>query len=340
MVRTRMKTSSKAPTKSIRRLFGDHCGRLAPGPSVFHRFQSCLYTRDSHGRLHRISWESEWKAHKSLDGRRTGRPDRREGLSEIWPSLRDPLCDPLRDHRVFRSPRRSLVRRRSLLRCEYCGKRFHDAPSVAAHWPCADSRKLKVPGLGARIELVRKKALVRTTEIEKVRDILLDSLSEQAYQQCLKEFGPRPHFQDPKLGDADNFAHYRLYRFASFVDALRPGEIDWITPSFAGTLRVARQLGETYHAAVAEMRTIGLSQSAGEKLARFILDLTADHKSEKGIVKARLPFTHEEIAQVLGTSRETVTRVFAEFKKKNLVNVKGSTFTVTNRHGLKRLVQR
>jgi CRP/FNR family transcriptional regulator, cyclic AMP receptor protein len=105
-------------------------------------------------------------------------------------------------------------------------------------------------------------------------------------------------------------------------------------------LRVAQQLGETYHSAVAEMRTIGLSQSAGEKLARFILDLTAGHKSEKGIVKVRLPFTHEEIAQVLGTSRETVTRVFAEFKKKNLVNVKGSTLTITNQHGLKRLVQR
>src|SRR5208282_1840640 len=31
-------------------------------------------------------------------------------------------------------------------------------------------------------------------------------------------------------------------------------------------LRVAQQLGETYHAAVAEMRSIGLSHSAGEKL--------------------------------------------------------------------------
>src|ERR1700674_4927059 len=42
-------------------------------------------------------------------------------------------------------------------------------------------------------------------------------------------------------------------------------------------LRVAQQLGETYHSAVAEMRTIGLSHSASEKLARFLLDLCSDH---------------------------------------------------------------
>src|ERR1039457_6112260 len=47
-------------------------------------------------------------------------------------------------------------------------------------------------------------------------------------------------------------------------------------------VRVAQQLGQTYHRAVAEMRTIGLSHSAEEKMARFLLTLTAGHKSEKG----------------------------------------------------------
>src|SRR6202047_315716 len=72
-------------------------------------------------------------------------------------------------------------------------------------------------------------------------------------------------------------------------------------------LRVAQQLGETYHSAIAEMRTIGLSHSAGEKLARFLLDLSADHAVEKGEVKLTLTFTHEEIAQMIGAARETVS---------------------------------
>ena len=104
-------------------------------------------------------------------------------------------------------------------------------------------------------------------------------------------------------------------------------------------LHVAQQLGETYHTAVAEMRTIGLSHSAGEKLARFILDLTADHNSGKGAVKAKLTFTHEEIAQMIGTSRETVSRVFADFRKKDLLIVKGSSLTIKDRLALQRLVQ-
>jgi CRP/FNR family transcriptional regulator, cyclic AMP receptor protein len=104
-------------------------------------------------------------------------------------------------------------------------------------------------------------------------------------------------------------------------------------------LRVAQQLGQTYRAAVAEMRTIGLSHSAGEKLARFILDLIADQNSETGPLKAKLTFTHEEIAQMIGTSRETVTRAFSDFRKKNLLIVKGSTLTVKDRAGLVRLAE-
>ncbi len=104
-------------------------------------------------------------------------------------------------------------------------------------------------------------------------------------------------------------------------------------------LRVAQLLGETYHAAIAEMRTIGLTHSAREKLARFILDWTAKHSLEKGTIKSKLTLTHEEIAEVIGTTRETVTRAFADFKKNNLVTVKGSALTIKNKAGLERIAQ-
>ena len=100
-------------------------------------------------------------------------------------------------------------------------------------------------------------------------------------------------------------------------------------------LRVAQQLGETYHSAIAEMRTIGLSHSASEKLARFLLDYLSANQSEgKGDMKMTLTLTHEEIAQMIGASRETVTRLFADFKKKEFLQVKGSTLIITNKAGL------
>jgi len=131
------------------------------------------------------------------------------------------------------------------------------------------------------------------------------------------------------------------------ADVIEPAQANFISrPDFLlflrehgeAALRVAQQLGETYHSAIAEMRTIGLSHSAAEKLARFLLDLPGNHDEEKGEVKITLTFTHEEIGQMIGASRETVTRLFADFKKKHFLQVKGSTVTIKNKDGLENLV--
>jgi len=103
-------------------------------------------------------------------------------------------------------------------------------------------------------------------------------------------------------------------------------------------LRVAQQLGETYHSAISEMRTIGFSHSAGEKLARFLLDLSAHHDGAKGELRVTLTLTHEEIAQIIGASRETVTRLFTDFKNKQLLQVRGSTIIIKNKAALENLV--
>ena len=68
---------------------------------------------------------------------------------------------------------------------------------------------------------------------------------------------------------------------------------------------MAQQLGETYHSAIAEMRTIGLSHSAGEKLARFLLDLSADRDEGKGEVKLTLtPYTRRDRPDDRGLPRD------------------------------------
>src|SRR5580658_7562195 len=116
---------------------------------------------------------------------------------------------------------------------------------------------------------------------------------------------------------------------ADFLNFLREhGEV---------SLRVAQQLAETYHAAVAEMRSIGLSHSAAEKLARFLLEYCASHGNGSPEIRAKLTLTHEEIGQMIGASRETVSRLFAAFKKKQLLQVKGSTLIVCDKAGLEDL---
>jgi CRP/FNR family cyclic AMP-dependent transcriptional regulator len=132
------------------------------------------------------------------------------------------------------------------------------------------------------------------------------------------------------------------------ADVIEPAKTDFIPRSDflnflrefgEAALRVAQELSETYQTAVAEMRTISLSHSAGEKLARFILDWGAHHPSEDGMIRFSLPLTHEEIAQMIGASRETVTRLFADMKRKNLLCVKGSSITIQDKPGLEQLLQ-
>jgi len=103
-------------------------------------------------------------------------------------------------------------------------------------------------------------------------------------------------------------------------------------------VRVAELLCHIYQATFQEVKYLGLSGSAIQKLARFILDLPESKGPGNGNGRATLTLTHEEIAEMVGSSRETVTRLFASLKKKQLIEVHGSTIVVKNRPGLEKLV--
>ena len=64
----------------------------------------------------------------------------------------------------------------------------------------------------------------------------------------------------------------------------------------------------------------------------------SNYPEEKGQVRIRLTLTHEEIAQMIGSSRETVTRLLADFRKKQLLQVMGSTLVIKNKSALESIV--
>jgi CRP/FNR family transcriptional regulator len=104
-------------------------------------------------------------------------------------------------------------------------------------------------------------------------------------------------------------------------------------------LRVAEHLSESYHSAHEQVRSLGLSHSASEKLARLLLDWCARNgkQNDRGI-NLKLTLTHEEISQLIGASRETVTRLLGEFKNRQIIYVKGSTLVIKNKAALEAMV--
>lgn len=107
-------------------------------------------------------------------------------------------------------------------------------------------------------------------------------------------------------------------------------------------LRVAEMLTDIYHATYQEVRYLGLSGSAAEKLARFVLDHAAEHGKPRATnespVRVPLTLTHAEIAERIGSSRETVTRLFSDFKRKRLLEIRGSTLIITDKAGLEKML--
>jgi CRP/FNR family transcriptional regulator len=103
-------------------------------------------------------------------------------------------------------------------------------------------------------------------------------------------------------------------------------------------LRVAKILNEIYHSTFRELRYLALSCSAREKLARFLLDSSTSREQGKDQFCATIAFTQEEIAERIGAARETVTRLFASFRREQIIELQGSTYVITDRAGLERLL--
>lgn len=103
-------------------------------------------------------------------------------------------------------------------------------------------------------------------------------------------------------------------------------------------LWVTRHLSQDYSSTCREIRDLMLSDSASEKLARLLVGWLDHNTESRNPGHLKLAMTHEEIGQMIGTSRETVTRLFAGFKKQNLIQQNGSTLMIPNRVALESLI--
>jgi CRP/FNR family transcriptional regulator, cyclic AMP receptor protein len=100
--------------------------------------------------------------------------------------------------------------------------------------------------------------------------------------------------------------------------------------------RIAQELAEEYNNTCHQLRSMLLSHTATERLARTLLQMVRNAAPGK---EARVEFlmTHQELAEMIGTSRETVTRLLASLRHKGLIEIEGSTLVVRDREALRAL---
>src|SRR5215471_4703744 len=105
------------------------------------------------------------------------------------------------------------------------------------------------------------------------------------------------------------------------AELIEPGQANFITRDALlqffreygeVALRVAEQLSRNYYAAYEEIRTLGRASSPAEKFARLLLSWYPGETRIQNAGHIQVPFTHEEIAAMIGTTRETVSRLFSD----------------------------
>ncbi len=102
------------------------------------------------------------------------------------------------------------------------------------------------------------------------------------------------------------------------------------------SLHAARSLAEEYKSAFLDARRLALSGSAAGRLANVLLEwgraATACGKHQE--MRFTMSLTHEELANLLGSSRETVTRTLTRFRKEQLIEIRGSSIIILSPKGL------
>jgi CRP/FNR family transcriptional regulator len=102
-------------------------------------------------------------------------------------------------------------------------------------------------------------------------------------------------------------------------------------------VHAAMALSHEFQSAYRDIHDLVLARSSSGKLARLLLSCAPPGFQTSNELHLRAAMTHEEMAQRIGSSRETVTRLLSDLKKKRLIRLEGATLVIRDRTGLEAL---
>jgi CRP/FNR family transcriptional regulator, cyclic AMP receptor protein len=97
----------------------------------------------------------------------------------------------------------------------------------------------------------------------------------------------------------------------------------------------AKALAEDYKVAFDEARRFALPETPAGRLARLLLDWADEAKGRTPTIT--MPLTHEELASMTATTRETITRTLSRFRKEKLISIRGVALTLLQPTALEQL---
>jgi CRP/FNR family cyclic AMP-dependent transcriptional regulator len=155
-------------------------------------------------------------------------------------------------------------------------------------------------------------------------------VSEDGREVILGVLGVGEHFGELSLIDEQPRSAHVIAMEDSTLLVLRREDFKRrveVTPQLAWSLLV--ELSRRLRRADGKIGGLVLLDVPG-RIARLLLDAAAD----AGTDTIEKPLTHQTIAQMIGASRETVSRAMSEFQESGLITVARRRITVANRQAL------
>ena len=131
------------------------------------------------------------------------------------------------------------------------------------------------------------------------------------------------------------------------VKALEPCRTDFIPrdellrliqQNEAGAGAVLQVLSQELAQLTDRVKLLLLPQTVNGRLAKLLLEWSKANGSDSaGPTRVDRVFTHEEIAQMICTSRETVTRLLATLSQHNLIRITADSILINDRLALKKM---
>lgn len=168
-----------------------------------------------------------------------------------------------------------------------------------------------------------------------VRVFNINPMGEEVTFEFLEKgriFGESSFFQN-SLRPTTVMAVNEVELISCYLDDLYP----YLSDSKELTISLLKLLSQTCDYMTSLLKK-AYTYNRYEKIASFLLEQTVVDNIDKGIINSTLPYTHEEIATIVGLSRVTVTKVLNDFAKKGYIKNKYKKIIILNKKALAQLL--
>lgn len=123
------------------------------------------------------------------------------------------------------------------------------------------------------------------------------------------------------------------------IKRIRKAEfVEFLATHGEASLHASQALSLESHRAFLDIRRLALSGSAAGRLASLLLDWGRGACRPGAEMHFAMTLTHEEIAALAGTTRETITRTLRRFQNEDLIRIAGYSIWILSPGGLESIL--